>query len=449
VAIALDGGIPDSSSDGPAGQRRRVRFDSKAEGFSRPVSTLTQSYVGLNTASNDDAIPDRLARTESAAPPPAGTDSSVSAADFDTALIRESLGRLLAGPDVAECFYGRLKAVSPDAAALFPPGLAAQREQLVGTLGRIMRSIGSEAGLAEVLACIGRESRKFGVTDRHYSAFAVAMQQTVRELDPAGWPPDAESAWVSALRYMCAAMRAAAAADAAVSPPWWIAEITSHSLRAPGVAVLKLAPTEPMPYRAGQYLWVQVTRWPRVWRQFSAATAPRPGGAIELHVRAVPGGLVSNTLVHHSAAGDTLVLGAAEGGMTLADSGRDLLCVAGGTGLAPIKAIVEQAISEAAGGRARKITLFYGARQHFDLYDLQDLQLLESAYPALHVIPVLSDEPGFSGLTGLVPDVVHAYGSGMFRHCEAYICGPPGMVSRTAALLAASIPAAQIHHDPL
>ena len=400
-------------------------------------------------SSNDYAIPDRLARTESAASPPAGTDSSVSAADFDAALIRESLGRLIAsGPDVAEYFYGRLKAVSTEAAALFPPGLAAQREQLVGTLARVMQSIGSQAGLAEVLASIGRENRKFGVTDRHYSAFAVAMQQTAREFDPAGWPADAEAAWLSALQYMCATMRAAAAADAAVSPPWWIAEITSHELRAPGVAVLRLAPTEPMAYRAGQYLWVQVTKWPRVWRKFSAATAPRPGGPIELHVRAVPGGLVSNTLVHHSAPGDTLILGAAGGEMTLGESDRDLLCVAGGTGLAPIKAIVEQAISEAAGGPARKITLFYGARQHFDLYDLQDLQLLESAYPALHVIPVLSDEPGFSGLTGLLPDVVRAHGSGMFGHCEAYICGPPGMVSRTAALLAASIPAGQIHHDP-
>lgn len=349
---------------------------------------------------------------------------------------------------MAEYFYRRLKAVSPEAASLLPPGLAAQRDQLVGRLGRVMQSIESRAGLADVLASLGRENRKFGVTDRHYGAFAVAMQQTAREFDQAGWLPDAEAAWQSALQYMCGAMRTAAAADATASPPWWIAEITSHELRAPGVAVLKLAPTEPMPYLAGQHLWVQVTKWPRVWRRFSAATAPRPGGLIELHVRAVPGGLVSNTLVHHSTAGDTVVLGAAEGAMTLADSDRDLLCVAGGTGLAPIKAIIEQTISGAAGGRPRRITLFYGARQHFDLYDLQDLHLLEAAYPALHVIPVLSDEPGFSGLTGLLPDVVHSHGSSMFRKCEAYICGPPGMVSRATALLAGSIPADQIHHDP-
>jgi NAD(P)H-flavin reductase len=63
------------------------------------------------------------------------------------------------------------------------------------------------------------------------------------------------------------------------------------------------------------------------------------------------------------------------------------------------------------------------------------------------VIPVLSDEPGFSGLTGLLPDVVGA--RGLSEDADAYICGPAAMVRSTAAILAASIPAAQIHHDPL
>ena len=96
--------------------------------------------------------------------------------------------------------------------------------------------------------------------------------------------------------------------------------------------------------------------------------------------------------------------------MTLADSDRDLLCVAGGTGLAPIKAIIEQALAMPSADRPRKMTLFVGARQRFDLYDLDDLQLLESACPALRVIPVLSDEPGYSGLTGMLPDVVGGQG---------------------------------------
>jgi NAD(P)H-flavin reductase len=161
----------------------------------------------------------------------------------------------------------------------------------------------------------------------------------------------------------------------------------------------------------------------------------------------VPGGLVSNTLVHHSDVGDCVLLGAADGSMTLAESDRDLLCVAGGTGLAPIKAIIEQALAKQLHGRPRKITLFFGARQHFDLYDLEDLQLLESACPLLRVIPVLSDELGYNGLVGTLPDVVGNLG--LFENTEAYVCGPSAMVARTAALLAASIPEGQLHHDPL
>jgi len=365
-------------------------------------------------------------------------------------VIADSLARLTErGTEAAEYYFQRLATISPETSALIPLELTAHRRHLLSALTKVMLALRAGSGADDVLAALGRENRKFGVTDRHYDSYLTALLETARHFDPDGWSPPVEDAWQRALRYIGATMRAAAAADAKTAPPWWTAEIASHDLRAPGVAVLRLAPAEPLPYRPGQYVWVQVTRWPRVWRRYSAATAPRPSGLIELHVRAVPGGLVSNTLVHHSAVGDTVILGPADGQMTLADSGRDLLCVAGGTGLAPIKAIIEQAIAAAPGTPARKITLFYGAGQQFDLYDLADLELLESAYPALRVVPVLSAEPGFGGLTGLLPDVVHAQGISMFSNCEAYICGPPMMVSRTAAVLAASIPAGQIHHDPL
>jgi NAD(P)H-flavin reductase len=61
---------------------------------------------------------------------------------------------------------------------------------------------------------------------------------------------------------------------------------------------------------------------------------------------------------------------------------------------------------------------------------------------------VLSDEPSYGGLTGMLPDVVHAHGGSVFSGAEAYICGPSQMVRRAAALLSASIPSAQIHYDP-
>jgi NAD(P)H-flavin reductase/hemoglobin-like flavoprotein len=406
-------------------------------------------YDGPDTLSNDSGIPDRIAKTESSVPPREAQQSFARAADFDAAAVKGSFGCLTAeGPDAAEYFYARLFALRPETRSLFPVSLSRQRERMFAALTELVWSLDAEPGCAELLGRLGREHRKFGVTGRHYDAFFAALRDTIRHFTAGGWPPAVAAAWQGALDYMSAVMLAAVAADSA-SPPWWIAEIVAHELRSPGVAVLKLAPTMPLPYLAGQYVPVQVTRWPRAWRPFSIANAPRPGGPIYLHVRAVPGGLVSNSLVYHCGTGDTVLLGAAGGGMTLAPGDRDLLCVAGGTGLAPIKALIEQAIAGTLAGRKRKITLFVGARQRFDLYDLQDLQLLESAYPALRVITVLSDDPSYGGLTGMLPDVVHAHGGSVFSSAEAYICGPAAMVSGTAALLAASIPPGQIHHDPL
>jgi NAD(P)H-flavin reductase/hemoglobin-like flavoprotein len=355
---------------------------------------------------------------------------------------------MAASPDSMDYFYERVFALSPDTRTLFPIDMGAQHQRMLSAMTQVIWSLDSEAACAELLERLGRDHRKFGVTERHYGPFFEALRDTVRYFIGPDWRDEVAAAWQGALDYISAVMRAAAAADATESPPWWIAEIVTHELRSPGVAVLTLAPTQPLPYHAGQYVPVQVTRWPRVWRPFSIANAPRRGGLICLHVKAVPGGLVSNSLVHHSVVGDTVLLGAAAGEMSMADNDRDLLCVAGGTGLAPVKAIIEQAIAVAPAGRPRKITLFVGARQQFDLYDLEDLQLLESAYPLLRVIPVLSDELGYGGVTGMLPDIVHAHGGGMFAGAEACICGPAQMVRRGTALLSASIPPAQIHYDP-
>jgi NAD(P)H-flavin reductase/hemoglobin-like flavoprotein len=421
-----------------------------------PPTPLTNTYSSLNRQYNDSAISDAIARTDSAAAPQVAepaepAEPTAPAADFDPALVKESFAQVMAaGPEVSEYFYARLFATHPETRALFPMTMSAQRDRMLAALTRLVWSLDAVPGCSAMLGRLGREHRKFGVTTRHYTAFFDALIDTARHFIGVGWQPEVEAAWQGATSYMSAVMRAAADAEAATSPPWWIAEVVEHELRSPAVAVLRLAPSQPLPYQAGQYVQVQVTRWPRVWRRFSVANAPRPGGVIELHVRAVPGGLVSNSLVHHSFEGDAVLLGSADGDMTLADSDRDLLCVAGGTGLAPIKAVIEQAIAESQRtGRQRKITLFFGARQQFDLYDLQDLQLLEAAYPSLRVIPVLSDEPGWAGSSGLLPDVVHAYGLSSFEDTEAYICGPAAMVSQTAALIAAAVPPGQIHHDPL
>jgi len=444
MAIALGSGPGDCGPDGLGGQKGRGRYASRPFRFFAPPSGITNAYSSLSIVSSEIPPPE----PDGLALPPAETARQVSAADLDPRRVKESFARVAShGPAAMAYFYARLFTASPAMRALFPLSMTAQREHAFAALTQVIWSLDNEPGCAEILGQIGRDHRRFGVTDRHHRVFFTALQDTARHFIGDAWTAETETAWRSAVDYMSAAMRSAADDDAATFPAWWIAEIVSHELRCPGVAVLRLQPTESLPYEAGQYVPVQVSKWPRIWRTYSIANAPRPGGDIDLHVRAVPGGLVSNALVEHSAVGDCVVLGAPAGGMILGESDRDLLCVAGGTGLSPIKAIIEGALSRPLACRPKKITLFIGARQHRDLYDLEDLQLLESACPALRVIPVLSEEPGYGGLTGTLPEVIG--GRGLFENTEAYVCGPVAMVRLTTAVLAAGIPASQLHYDPL
>jgi NAD(P)H-flavin reductase len=109
------------------------------------------------------------------------------------------------------------------------------------------------------------------------------------------------------------AMFPAAKDDAAESPAWWMATVTGIELRGPDIAVLTLQPEQPLNYLPGQHISVQTPHWPRLWRTYSIANAPRADGLLRLHVRAVTGGLVSPVLVHQVRAGDPLVLGAPPG----------------------------------------------------------------------------------------------------------------------------------------
>jgi NAD(P)H-flavin reductase/hemoglobin-like flavoprotein len=366
-------------------------------------------------------------------------------------MLKESFTRLETRSDKAVgYFYGRLFAANPRLRALFPIALDAQRDRFFHALTRIVWSQDNPDELAAYLARLGRAHRRYGVTAEHYSAIEDALLATLRVFARDVWSPHAEEAWTDAYRSAAATMIEAAERDADDAPPWWTAEVVEHDRRADDLAVLTLSPERPLPFASGQYVTVQTSRWPRVWRPYSIANAPRSDGRLRLHVRARPGGWVSGALVRDTGPGDTVLLGPAAGGMTLdPDSGRDLLLVAGGTGLAPVKALAEQAVTA---GRRRDVRLLVGARTERDLYDLSDLRLLESAYPWVRVLPVLSDQPGFPGLRGTPADVLdHLDGwDGGWDDRDAYVAGPVPMVRRTvAALQRLGMPLERVHHDLL
>ena len=337
-------------------------------------------------------------------------------------------------------FYGHLFAAEPEISAMFPAAMDAQRRRFYQALCRVVLTSDYD-DLERYLAELGRAHRKFGVRSEHYAAFRAALQATADK-----FAPDAAADWAPAFDRAAGIMIAAAAEDAARTPAWWTAEVTGHEPRTPQVAVITVRPSEPVAYLPGQHLWVQTPRWPRLWRRYSIANAPREDGTLTLHVRAVAGGLVSTTLVHHLAPGDTLLLGAPGGRMTAdTQSRRPVLCLAGGTGLAPLKAIAE-AIGRSTGpGRRRDIVLYHGARTASELYDLPALRRMELDYPWLDVIPATSREQADGAAHGLIPDLGARAG---WADREVYISGPDAMITAAVeAFRALGAPPELLHYD--
>lgn len=360
-------------------------------------------------------------------------------------LVKESFAVIEPVADrAAAYFYGRLFAEHPHLRGMFPPAMDVQRDRLFSALTRIVWSLDSPGSMAVFLGQLGRDHRKYGVVPEHYTAIGSALLATVRRFATDLWNDEIEAAWVSGYTAAANIMIEAAEADAGVSPAWWPAEVVDHELRHPDIAVITLRPARPLPYIAGQYVNVQTARWPRVWRTFSIANAPRADNTIRLHVRAVPGGWVSGTLLRDTRVGDTVTLGPPMGTMTPPEpGGRDLLFVAGGTGLAPLKAIVEHVL---ASGHRPAIHLLFGARTAAELYDLPDLVRMAASCPRLRVLPVVSDEPGYGGMRGRLPEVTRRFHS--WAQHEVYVCGPPAMVTETVGLLEGDgVPPARIHRD--
>jgi NAD(P)H-flavin reductase len=124
-------------------------------------------------------------------------------------------------------------------------------------------------------------------------------------------------------------------------------------------------------------------------------------------------------------------------------SRRDVLCVAGGTGLAPIKSIIDDMTKW---NSSRNVTLFFGVRRAGDLYDMAALHRMAALNRWLKVVPVVSDDPTFSGERGLLPDVVAR--SGDWTEHDVIICGSPAMTRATHdRLTSAGVPADRIAFD--
>ena len=200
---------------------------------------------------------------------------------------------------------------------------------------------------------------------------------------------------------------------------------------APDVAVvhLQLPANDPLRYHAGQYVEFILQGGAR--RSYSIANAPHTQGdrpAIELHIRHMPGGLFTDHVFGRMKEKEILRLEGPFGSFFLReDSTKPIVLLASGTGLAPIKAIVEQLAWK---NSDRPAVLYWGCRTRRDLYLHAWAEQAARERPNLRYVPVLSDalpEDDWRGRTGFVHRAVMQDLPDLSGH-QVYACGAPVMV---------------------
>ena len=369
---------------------------------------------------------------------------------MDTAALKASWGRVAAaGDDVPLYFYSHLFLSHPDVRSMFPIQMTAQREKLVAALGAVVSNVDNLDDVVPLLEQLGRDHRRFSVITEHYAAVGASLLATLKRFLGPSWTPELADAWAQAYGIVAKVMVAAAEQHEDIAPAYWEADVVGVERRSVEVAVVEVVPREPFPYRPGQSVAVEIPQRPRLWRYFSPANAPDSSGRLQFHIQPIAGGMVSTAVVRRLSQGDTIKMGAPVGEqLTLPEDGYlpDLLMVAGGTGLAPLRAVLEQ-IDRAwdATGSGPRVHLFHGSKMPWNLYDNEHLTRL-ARKPWFDYTPVVSEDNTYPGARGLVGSV--AAKANDWSRRTAMVCGSPGMVRYTVQeLTAAGVPAGSIRRE--
>jgi NAD(P)H-flavin reductase/hemoglobin-like flavoprotein len=346
--------------------------------------------------------------------------------------------------EASQFFYGMLFSLVPPVRDLFPVNMEVQRSRLMRALVHVVQMVDRPDELVPFLRQLGHDHRKFGVVAGNYEAVVTALLAALRRYAGAAWTPEVDRAWTEAFALISRTMKEAS--DSEQGPAWWNATVVEHRRIGWDLAIVRVKPEQPVPYRAGQYVSVETPRRPRLWRYLSPANAPRPDGQLEFHVRAVPEGWVSRAIVSHTQPGDAWRIGPPLGRLAVdRHSGRDVLMVAGGTGIAPMRSMLEELCRW---GGNPDVHVFYGGRTRADLYDLGILEGMAANNPWLTVTPAVDAEPDAPDVEhGTLIDVVTAHGA--WDSHDVLVCGSPAMIRATVSgLLLAGTPLDRIRYDP-
>ena len=230
-------------------------------------------------------------------------------------------------------------------------------------------------------------------------------------------------------------------------------EIVSQKELTHDIVELRVALDDPMTFKAGQYAEIRLEEF-SLSRNYSMAVAPKGQSLSELvfHIRKVPGGKFTEWLFAQSRVGTRLSVNGPFGDFHLRGAQghqpAPIVCVAGGSGMAPILALLDQAKWA---GESRDAIYLFGARTEADLYAEQEVLDIQRGWRGSltfkQVLSQVGADTDWKGARGLVTDQLDGLQL-PWPQVQAYLCGPPAMIDAAIArFVALGVPEGQIHYD--
>ncbi len=209
--------------------------------------------------------------------------------------------------------------------------------------------------------------------------------------------------------------------------------VTAVESVTPEIRIVRMRPVhgESFAYRAGQYARVAFGGFDE--RDYSIASRPVPGDPeLAFHIRNMGGGGPSQYVADNLAVGERVSVRGPFGATYLRpEKPGPILAICGGSGLAPMTAIVAEALAM---GLTQPIHLYFGARRERDIYMEDHFRTLAEQHPNFAFTPVLSDPDGPTDRrTGFIHQAAAA-DTPTLQGCVAYLAGPPPMVEAAAAM---------------
>lgn len=221
--------------------------------------------------------------------------------------------------------------------------------------------------------------------------------------------------------------------------------------------VFRLDDPSSIEFISGQYVQIVVPPYGEikesVQRAYSMASKPGDSGRVTLLIRLVPGGIATTYVHKRLKVGDKAELVGPFGEFRVHDTPAAMVCVAGGSGMAPFNSMLYD-MRERDAFPEKEIWYFFGARTTRDMFYLDELRRLEKEWPRFHFVPALSEpkpEEKWEGEVGLITDVLDRYVKdrvGREKGLEGYLCGSPGMIGACIAVMTKNgIPESSIYFD--